>query len=92
LRRSRVNSAIQFYNPIPQFNSSIQFNFQNSAESKSILEVLLAKFQMAIIGVNSTEFSAIIAYNVPTLCAVASFGTDYFLLKIIILAKEKRPA
>jgi hypothetical protein len=25
---------------------------------------LLAKFQMAIIGVNSTEFSAIIAYNV----------------------------
>ena len=44
---------------------------------------------MAIIGVNSTEFSAIIAYNVPALGEVANFGTDYFLLKIKILAKRE---
>ena len=45
---------------------------------------------MAIIGVNSTEFSAIIAYNVPALGEVASFGTDYFLSKIKFLARNKR--
>jgi hypothetical protein len=28
--------------------------------------------------------------NVPALHAVAKFGTDYFLLKIKILAKHKR--
>ena len=28
--------------------------------------------------------------NVPALCAVANFGTDYFLSKIKILAKRKR--
>ena len=28
--------------------------------------------------------------HVPALCAVAKFGTDYFLLKIKILAKRKR--
>ena len=31
-----------------------------------------------------------IAGNVPALCAVANFGTDYFLSKIKILAKRKR--
>jgi hypothetical protein len=35
-------------------------------------------------------FSHKLSANVPTLCAVASFGTDYFLLKIIFLAKSKR--
>jgi hypothetical protein len=30
------------------------------------------------------------ATNVPPLHAVANFGTDYFLLKIKILAKRKR--
>ena len=29
-------------------------------------------------------------FNVPALGEVASFGTDYFLLKIIFLAKSER--
>ena len=31
-----------------------------------------------------------VTHNVPALCAVANFGTDYFLSKIKILAKRKR--
>jgi hypothetical protein len=34
--------------------------------------------------------SYFVKVNVPTLHAVANFGTDYFLLKIKILAKRKR--
>ena len=45
---------------------------------------------MAIIGVNSTEFSAIIAYNVSPLGEVANFVTVYFPLKIKFLAERKR--
>jgi len=35
-----------------------------------------------------SAFSKWLAYNVHTLCAVASFGTAYFLLKIVFLVKE----
>jgi hypothetical protein len=36
------------------------------------------------------SYSHNIAGNVPALGEVANFGTDYFLLKIIFLAKRKR--
>ena len=41
---------------------------------------------------NSVVFFMVlkITGNVPTLGAVANFGTDYFLLKIIFLAKRER--
>ena len=45
---------------------------------------------MNIQDVNASRILVKVTANVPALCAVASFGTDYFLANILFLAKSKR--